>query len=109
MKNFSLPQPPRGKLSQEARRWWRHFVSAWEFDEAGLLILASALEAFDRMRQAQKILTDEGLVIQDRFGQKKCHPAALIERDARAGMLRALKQLNLDLEPLQEGVGRPLK
>ncbi|HVW69190.1 MAG TPA: P27 family phage terminase small subunit [Steroidobacteraceae bacterium] len=76
-------------------------------DPGGLLILASAVEAFDRMRQAQRRLKREGLTVKDRFGQAKAHPAAVIERDSRAAMLAALKQLNLDLEPLEGRPGRP--
>jgi hypothetical protein len=43
----------------------------------------------------------------DRFGQLRAHPAVAIERDARDQMLRALKLLNLDIEPLRGRVGRP--
>lgn len=59
------------------------------------------------MRQAQRKLKKEGLTALDRFGQRKAHPAATIERDSRAAMLGALKQLNLDLEPLEPRAGRP--
>jgi P27 family predicted phage terminase small subunit len=115
MKNLALkppksqksdPRPPAG-LSTEAKGWWRRIVGEWELDDAGFLLLESALECFDRMRQAQELLAKDGLVIQDRFGQSKSHPAATIERDSKAGMLRALRALNLNIEPLHEGVGRP--
>jgi P27 family predicted phage terminase small subunit len=101
------PIAPKG-LSAEARSWWKSIQREYEItDQAGLLILASAVEAFDRMRQAQRRLRREGLTATDRFGQRKAHPATVIERDSRAAMLSALKQLNLDLEPLQGRPGRP--
>lgn len=75
-------------------------------DDASLIILESALEAFDRMRQAQALLAEEGLVVKDRFGQDKAHPAAAIERDAKGTMLRHIKALGLDLEPLNDRPGR---
>lgn len=95
-------------LSREAGAWWKKILAEYEIhDEAGRLILQTALEAFDRMRQAQSILTQEGPVVRDRFDQPKAHPMTVVERDSRAAMLGALKQLNLDLEPLNDKPGRP--
>jgi P27 family predicted phage terminase small subunit len=100
-------KPPKN-LSREARNLWRKIQDEYQIsDEAGLLILAIACEAFDRMRQAQDILSNEGMTTTDRFGQARAHPAATIERDSRAAMLGALKQMNFDLEPLRDGPGRP--
>ncbi len=101
-----VPKPPK-TLSREARAWWQKIVKEWEFDNPALLILGTALTSFDRMREAQKILDKDGIVIGDRFGQLKQHPAALIERDAKSVMIRALKTLNLDIEPLHDKPGRP--
>ena len=114
MKNFALPPPrlqtgpkPPKNLSAEAKRWWKKIVSGWELDDAGFLVLENALESFDRMRQAQEMLAKVGLVTTDRFGQQKVHPAVLVERDAKAGLLRALRALNLQIEPLHDTPGRP--
>jgi P27 family predicted phage terminase small subunit len=95
-------------LSPEARGLWESIRSEYDVgDPGGLLILQSACEAFDRMRQAQRRLRREGLTVTDRFGQRKANPLTLIERDSRSAMLAALKQLNLDLEPLEQRPGRP--
>ena len=103
---INSPKAPKN-LSDEAKRWWKKIVSGWELDDAGFLVLENALESFDRMRQAQEMLAKEGLVTQDRFGQQKVHPAVLVERDAKAGLLRALRALNLQIEPLHDTTGRP--
>ncbi len=76
-------------------------------DPGGRLLLATGLEAFDRMREAQKAIKADGATVQDRFGQPKAHPLLTVERDSRAQMLMCLKALNLDLEPLRDGPGRP--
>jgi phage terminase small subunit len=76
-------------------------------DGAGLLLLQTALEAFDRMNQARDLITKYGAVTTDRFSQLRPNPATTIERDSRAAMLSALKALNLDLEPLRDAAGRP--
>jgi P27 family predicted phage terminase small subunit len=99
-----LPDPPK-QLSREAKAWWKKIVAQWHLDDPALLILEGTLESFDRMRQAQALLAAEGLVVKDRFGQPKQHPASLVERDAKQAVLRGLKALGLDLEPLAEGKG----
>jgi P27 family predicted phage terminase small subunit len=101
----NIPKPP-AKLSAESKVWWKKLVAEFELDDAGLMVLESALEAHDRVRQAQALIAKDGPVTEDRWGQKKMHPAVLIERDSKALVARLLKQLNLDLEPLQSP-GRP--
>jgi hypothetical protein len=81
-------------------------VADWDLDPPALLVLESALQAFDRMTEARKLIDQDGAVTPDRFGQLKAHPALVVERDSRYAMLAALKQLNLDLEPLGKP-GRP--
>jgi P27 family predicted phage terminase small subunit len=98
MKN-SRPKAPSG-ISAEARVWWTKLVAAYELDdEAAQFLLLQAMESFDRLRAAQALVEKDGLVVEDRFGQKKPNPATMIERDSRTALLRALRQLNLDVEP----------
>ncbi|MQA88727.1 MAG: hypothetical protein GEU90_00635 [Gemmatimonas sp.] len=107
MKNPTRPKTP-STLSREAQGWWRKLVEEYALDDpAGLLLLQTALEAFDRMRGAQELIQSEGATVTDRFGQPKPHPATVIERDSRAGMMAALRALNLDIEPLNDRPGRP--
>src|SRR4051794_759408 len=100
MKNSanSTPKPP-AKLPPEARGMWQQLQQEYGIvDEGGRVVLAAACEAFARMREAQALVDKEGLTVEDRFGQKKPHPAIIVERDMRTQILAALKQLNLDLE-----------
>src|SRR6056297_961656 len=95
-------------LSRPAKTWFKKIQDEYEIeDKAGLLLLQTAFEAFDRMKEAQDTISNDGPVILDRFEQKKAHPLLSIERDSRAQMLAALKQLNLDIEPLNDKPGRP--
>src|SRR4051794_37843093 len=99
------PTPPQ--LSPEGRRMWRELQAEYQITDAGgLAILGAACEAFDRMREAQKLIAAEGMVSTDRFGQANPHPAVTIERDSRSQLLADLKALNLDLEPIRDR-GRP--
>ena len=104
---MKIPPAPEA-LSSEAQQWWNELMQENDIsDAAGRLLLQTALEAFDRLREAQQQITAEGAVVLDRFEQQKSHPAVTVERDARAQMMAALKQLNLDLEPLHDRPGRP--
>jgi P27 family predicted phage terminase small subunit len=95
-------------LSKEARNWWRQIRDEYSIsDKAGLLLLQTALEAFDRMKAAQSRINTDGEAVEDRFGQIKPHPLLPAERDARAQMLAALKALNLDVQPVKPSVGKP--
>jgi len=51
------------------------------------------------MRAAQVVISELGVTVVDRWAQVKLNPATTIERDSRAAMLSALRQLNLDIEP----------
>ena len=94
-------------MSAEARKWWRKIRTEYAIeDSGGLLILQALLEAFDTMREAQRISKADGMKVKDRFGQDKIHPLCAVERDARAQVYQGLKALNLDIEPLK-AIGRP--
>ena len=101
------PKAPR-TLSREAKRWWKRLTNEFVLDDqAAVLLLEIALVSFDEMRAAQGIVAEQGLTTKDRFGQMRANPAAAIVRDARLGMLRAFKALNLDVDPPRPGSGRP--
>ena len=95
-------------LSKEAKKIWREIITEYAIDDiAGLKILRVALEAFDRAQAARETIDREGMTVLDKFNQTKSHPLLLIERDSRAAFLSGLKALNLDIEPLNPGPGRP--
>jgi P27 family predicted phage terminase small subunit len=107
MKNNGFPKAPK-TLSREARSWWTRLQKEYSLDdEAARFLLETALTAFDRMRQAQQAIAENGVTVRDKWDQLKINPAVNAERDARSGMLAAFKALNLDVEPLRDGVGRP--
>ena len=92
--------PPPGSISQEAAVWWVRITDEYSItDPGGALLLQTALEAFDRMRQAQKTIAAEGATVADRFKQLKPHPLLTAERDSRGQMLQAMKLLKLDFAP----------
>jgi P27 family predicted phage terminase small subunit len=101
------PKPPKD-LKGGARDFWTRLQTEYGIaDQGGLAALELAVRAFARMEEARRLLDAEGVVVKDRWGQSKPHPAAQIERDARAGVLAALRELHLDVEPIRDRIGRP--
>jgi P27 family predicted phage terminase small subunit len=84
-------------LSPTARAFWRSVLADYDLEAHHLAILAAACEAMDRMRQARDAIEADGAYIEGRFGMK-AHPALAVERDSRTAMLRAIRELGLDLE-----------
>lgn len=91
------PAPAPKHLSAEAAKLWRATLGDYELEPRHETVLLVALEALDRMREAQQAVTADGAYIDGRFG-KKAHPALAIERDSRLAFLRASRELGLDLE-----------
>src|SRR5687767_2951495 len=96
-------------LSEEARRLWKGVMAEYAIeDTAGQLLLQTATEAHDRIREARRIITEQGVTVRDRYGHDKPHPMLAVEKDARAAMLLALKHLDLDVSVQPKSrLGRP--
>jgi hypothetical protein len=71
-----------------------------------LELLRQAAEAADRVASVRRQIDEHGemLVIK---GVPRVNPLCAVERDQRASLVRCLRHLNLDLEPLRDRVGRP--
>jgi hypothetical protein len=94
-------------LGAAGRELWTSIQASYQIsDPGGLALLRTAAEASDRVAACREMLDQQGAVIMVK-GIPRAHPAAAIERDARAALIRALKELHLDLEPLRDGPGRP--
>lgn len=102
-----LPDAPE-HLSDEARDLWGKYVVDHNlYDTNQLTHLNTAMEAFDRMRQAQKVVTNDGILVEDSKGKPLPHPAIKIEERARMAMITALAKLNINVIPVRQGPGRP--
>jgi len=101
------PAAALGHLGDAGRELWTSIQASYQIsDPGGLALLRTAAEAADRVASCRKMLDDQGEVLVIK-GVPRAHPAASIERDARAALIRALKELHLDLEPLRDRPGRP--
>lgn len=94
----SEPAPPP-YLAEAGRRFWLQVVQEWELDVRSLALLAAACKQADRAAEAREILQQQPVVILDRFGQPKTHPAVDVERNASLAFVRILREIGLDVEP----------
>ena len=90
-------QPPPKHLSATARRFWTDVLSDYTLEPHHLAVLTVACEAMDRAAEARAAIARDGDYVEGRFGLK-AHPGLAIERDARTQILRAVRELGLDLE-----------
>lgn len=85
-------------LSNAGRALWSRLHGEYRIgDAAGLAVLEQAVRAFERAEEARRLLDKQGCVVRDRWGQTKVHPAAAVERDARASFLAAIRQLGVEI------------
>ena len=99
------PAPP-AHLGSDGLALWRGIQSEYQIDDpAGLELLRQAAEAADRIASVRRQIDEAGelLVVK---GVPRVNPLCAVERDQRAALVRCLRNLNLDLEPLKAR-GRP--
>lgn len=95
-------------IRRESRTEVRKLINEYDIlDAGGINLLLIYADADTAERNAQDIINTEGMTVLDRFNQVKSHPLLTTARDARSQKLAALKALNLDIEPLRPGPGRP--
>ena len=106
---MTTPTAPK-HLSGQAKADWKRFHEEYQLDSDCEDILLELLEAGDRKRQAQAELK-AGIVVTNRFGELRPHPACAIERDSRLQILRCLRALGLPLseEADKRKPGRPAR
>jgi phage terminase small subunit len=101
-----LPRAPE-HLGVDGMRLWRDVQREYAItDPAGLELLRQAAECTDRITSVRKQIDEHGEMLTIR-GIPRVNPLCAVERDQRAALVRCLRNLNLDLEPLRDHRGRP--
>jgi hypothetical protein len=103
--SITRPEPP-SHLGEDGLALWQGIQAEYQIDDpAGLELLRQAAEAADRVASVRKQIDKRGEMLTIR-GLPRVNPLCAVERDQRAALVRCLKNLNLDLEPLKAR-GRP--
>lgn len=99
-------KPPR-KLGDAGLSLWQSIQSEYRIDDAaGIELLMQACEAADRVARLAEGIDKDGEVIETEIGPK-AHPALKEQLSHRAFIVRTLRALGLNLEPVRATAGRP--
>jgi hypothetical protein len=97
---------PKG-LTPETRRWFVSVVSDYVLEPHHVRLLGVAARAFDESEKAAALVLSDGLLITMPSGAKRPHPALRIANEARAVYMRAIRELDLDLDAPPAAVQPP--
>jgi hypothetical protein len=99
-------QPPR-KLGETGLTLWATVMDEYDMqDGAGREMLLLACEALDRAQSMRSQIDADGECVRTKSGIKD-HPLLRHEAVARAFVVKTLRTLNLDVEPLRPVGGPP--
>ena len=92
-------------LDPVTAEWFTDIAEKYELSTAKRRTLLVAAEAFDRSQQCRREVAAVGLMVLDRYEQRRVNPAVDAEKSAKSLYLAALKSLDLDSipEPVTDG------
>jgi hypothetical protein len=97
--------PPPASLGEAGTDLWRRIMADYDIaDCGGKELLLQACGACDRLAELKRCIDEEGTTIRTRGGIR-AHPALRDELACRAFIVRTLRALGLDVEPIK-GEGR---
>jgi len=94
------PAPPH--LKPRSKAFWKSLCSTYVFEAHDLERLRIVCEALDTIDACEESMRTDGLLVLDRYGCKRTHPAFATARDARALVLRGLRELAVDVAVPEE-------
>jgi hypothetical protein len=99
-------QPSRD-LGRHGLALWRSVTAEYQIDDAGgIEMLTQACQAADRVEALAERISADGEIVHVR-GVPRSHPGLKDEVALRAFIVRTIKALGLNFEPLRASPGRP--
>lgn len=93
------PPTPTG-LTRRARRLFKAVVAEYELTPSQLELFILACREFSTSENCDKLIQNDGLTVQDRFGQTQPHPLLSQSRNAKANALKLLRSIGLtEIQP----------
>lgn len=94
---MKIPKAPNG-LQSHGKRFFKKVLSEYVLTEShDLERLYLGCRCLDEIAEDEKVVKAEGRFIEDRFKQKREHPAAKSIRDNKIIFLRIVRELGLDI------------
>lgn len=98
--NVRVPKVPAPvHLSAASKKWWAEVNAEFALEPHHLRLLQAACESWERMQAARAAIAKHGLTFTDSQGNPKARPEVAIERDAKIGFARLIRELDLDGDP----------
>jgi phage terminase small subunit len=102
---MKIPTPPNG-LQSHGKKFFRKVLSEYVLTEGhDLERLFMGCRCLDEIAEAERVLKKDGRFIEDRFKQKREHPAAKSIRENKIIFCRIIRELGLDIS--NPGDSRP--
>ena len=89
---------PPPHLSKRSSAFWRELNNRFIFEAHDLERLRVACESMDVIDECEAAILKAGRFVKDRYGTPKAHPGVATARDARQMLLRAIRELCVDVE-----------
>ena len=97
-------------LKAATREWFDEIVRSYELESQHLKILAIAAEAWDSYEAARDSIAQNGMTfVNKKHGDIKPRPEVSIMNNSRVAFLRAMRELNLDVQAPDTPRPSPLK
>ena len=94
---MKIPKVPNG-LQAHGKRFFKKVLSEYVLTEGhDLERLYMGCRCLDEIAEAEEIVKLEGRFIEDRFKQKREHPAAKLIRENKIIFCRIIRELGLDI------------
>jgi hypothetical protein len=81
-------------LGTDGKRFYRTVIAQFDLkdDERALHFLEIAAVQFERMKSAERAISEQGSTIKDRYGGQKLNPMLAVETRARREHITALRE-----------------
>ena len=89
------------------RKWWSSVTENYDLEDHHRALLTLACEAHDRCADARQTIEKSGAFFTNFHGEPRVHPAVNVERDARLGFARLLREIGLDGGPVSDDMRLP--
>jgi phage terminase small subunit len=96
-------------LRAATRRWFESVLTDYQLEAHHIRLLQLAGESWDRCQEAREALKKHGMTFENKYGETKIRPEAIVEKDSRIAFARLIRELNLSEEPPDPPRPNPLR
>lgn len=88
------PKAPKG-TGPSGKKLWTAVLEKWVLDAHEMQLLVESCRTVDALDDLQTAVDADGVIVEDRFGAERAHPALVEARQLRVTLARLLAALRL--------------